>query len=154
MSYYATYGSYAPEDAANFIEQWEGFREKAYRCPAGKWTIGFGHTGDVKEGDVVTYSEAYALLVADVTRYIDGMSRWINVDVTKGQFIALTSLAFNVGTDYVIHKCPKLMRALNTRDEEECARQFLDITKRNGVELPGLVRRRKAEAKLFLEDAE
>ena len=154
MSYYAPYGTYAPEDAANFIEQWEGFRERAYRCPAGKLTIGFGHTVGVQEGDVVTYSEAYALLVNDVKRYVDGMARWINVDVTKGQFIALTSLAFNVGTDYVIHKCPKLMRALNTGDEEECAKQFLDITKCNGVELPGLVRRRTAEAKLFLEDTE
>ncbi len=148
-----TYASYPPELAADFIEQWEGFRERAYRCPAGKLTIGFGHTENVKEGDTVTYTEAYDMLVADVKRYIDGMSRWINVSVTEGQFIALTSLAFNVGTDYVVHKCPKLMRALNTGDKEECARQFLDITKCNGKVLPGLVRRRQAEAKLFLGEA-
>lgn len=150
--FYAPYATYAPEDAANFIEKWEGFRERAYRCPAGKWTLGFGHTGGVSENDVVTYAEAYALLVNDVKRFISGMAPWINVDVTKGQFIALTSLAYNVGTDYVIHHCPKLMRALNTGDEQECAKQFLDITKCNGVELPGLVKRRQAEAKLFLEE--
>lgn len=146
-----TYASYAPEIAADFIMKWEGFRESAYLCPAGVLTIGYGHTGsDVKKGDVVTQHEAYEMLVADVTRYIDGMSRWINVSVTEGQFIALTSLAYNVGTDYVVHKCPKLMRALNTGDKEECARQFLDITICNGKVLPGLVKRRKAEAELFL----
>ena len=148
-----TYASYPPELAADFIEQWEGFRERAYLCPAGKLTVGFGHTENVKEGDTVTYTEAYKMLVEDVKRYVDGMSRWVNVPVTEGQFIALTSLAFNVGTDYVVHKCPKLMRALNTGNTEECARQFLDITKCNGKVLPGLVRRRQAEAKLFLGEA-
>ena len=148
-----TYASYPPELAADFIEQWEGFRERTYRCPAGKLTVGFGHTENVKEGDTVTYTEAYKMLVEDVRRYVDGMSRWVNVPVTEGQFIALTSLAFNVGTDYVVHKCPKLMRALNTGNTEECARQFLDITKCDGKVLPGLVRRRQAEAKLFLGEA-
>ena len=148
-----TYASYPPELVADFIEQFEGFRERAYRCPAGKLTIGFGHTENVKAGDTVTYTEAYKMLVEDVRRYVDGMSRWVNVPVTEGQFIALTSLAFNVGTDYVVHKCPKLMRDLNTGNTEECARQFLDITKCNGKVLPGLVRRRQAEAKLFLGEA-
>ena len=148
-----TYASYPPELAADFIEQWEGFHGRTYLCPAGKLTIGFGHTENVKAGDTVTYTEAYKMLVEDVRRYVDGMSRWVNVPVTEGQFIALTSLAFNVGTDYVVHKCPKLMRALNTGNTEECARQFLDITKCNGKVLPGLVRRRQAEAKLFLGEA-
>ena len=64
--------------------------------------------------------------------------------------MALVSLAFNVGVSYVVHQCPKLMRALNAGDVEQAAHQFLDITKAGGKELPGLVRRRKSEAKLFL----
>ena len=134
------------ELAADFIEQWEGFRETAYLCPAGVLTIGFGHTGpDVKKGQVVTY-----MLLEDLKRYASGLARWLNVKVTEGQFVALLSLAYNVGVDGVVHKCPKLMRAVNDGDTEEAARQFLDVNKANGKVLPGLTRRRQAEAKLFL----
>ena len=138
------------ELAADFIEQWEGFRETAYLCPAGVLTIGFGHTGDVKEGDKVSYVEAYDLLVKDLERYASGLARRINVKVTEGQFVALLSLAYNSGVDGVVHKCPKLLRAVNMQDEEEAARQFLDVNKANGKVLPGLTRRRQAEAKLYL----
>lgn len=139
------------ELAADFIEQWEGFRETAYRCPAGVLTIGFGHTGaDVKEGQVVTYKEAYATLIEDLKRYASGLASWVNVKVTEGQFIALMSLAYNIGVDGVVHKCPKLLRAVKTGDAEEAARQFLDVNKAKGKVLPGLTRRRRAEADLFL----
>lgn len=139
------------ELAADFIEQWEGFRETAYLCPAGVLTIGFGHTGpDVKKGQVVTYKEAYNTLIDDLKRYASGLAAWVNVKVTEGQYVALLSLAYNIGVDGVVHKCPKLLRAVNTEDADEAARQFLDVNKVNGKELPGLTRRRRAEAKLFL----
>lgn len=139
------------ELAADFIEQWEGFRETAYLCPAGVLTIGFGHTGsDVKKGQVVTYKEAYDMLLEDLKRYASGLAPWVNVQVTEGQYIALLSLAYNIGVDGVVHKCPKLLHAVNTADIDEAARQFLDVNKVNGKELPGLTRRRKVEAKLFL----
>lgn len=142
------------ELAADFIEQWEGFRETAYLCPAGVLTIGFGHTGpDVKKGQVVTYKEAYTMLLEDLKRYASGLAAWVNVKVTEGQYVALLSLAYNIGVDGVVHKCPKLMRAVTRNASghaEEAARQFLDVNKVNGKELPGLTRRRRAEAKLFL----
>lgn len=140
------------ELAADFIEQWEGFRETAYLCPAGVLTIGFGHTGsDVKEGQVVTYKEAYDMLLEDLKRYASGLAFWVNVYLTEGQYVALMSLAYIIGVDGVVHKCPKLMRAVNAGDdEEEAARQFLDVNKANGKVLPGLTRRRQAEAKLYL----
>lgn len=140
--------------AADFIEQWEGFRETAYLCPAGVLTIGFGHTGpDVKEGRVVTYKEAYAMLIEDLKRYASGLAPWVNVKVTEGQYVALMSLAYNIGVDGVVYKCPKLMRAVNAGDVEEAASQFLDVNKANGKVLPGLTRRRQAEAKLFLGES-
>ena len=139
------------ELAADFIEQREGFRETAYLCPAGVLTIGFGHTGpDVKKGQVVTYKEAYTMLLEDLKRYASGLARWLNVKVTEGQFVALLSLAYNVGVDGVVHKCPKLMRALNAGDAETCAHEFLDINRAGGKVLAGLTERRRAEAKLFL----
>lgn len=150
---YKNFTAYPVELAADFIEQWEGFRERAYRCPAGVLTIGFGHTGtDVHEGDTITYHEAYDLLVEDLKRYCAGLARWVNVKVTANQFVALLSLAYNIGVDGVVHKCPKLLRALNAEDFDGAARQFLDVTKANGKVLPGLTRRRKAEAELFLRE--
>lgn len=151
MSETRTLTAWPVELAADFIEQWEGFRETAYLCPAGVLTIGFGHTGsDVKEGQVVTYKEAYDMLLEDLKRYASGLAFWVNVYLTEGQYVALMSLAYNIGVDGVVHKCPKLMRAVNAGDEEEAARQFLDVNKANGKVLPGLTRRRQAEAKLYL----
>lgn len=144
------YSDYAPECAADFIAEWEGFRGKAYQCAAGVWTIGFGHTGTVAEGDRITREQAYGCLISDIRSAMMGLAPHVRRDVTLGQFIALTSLAFNIGPLNVVQKCPKLMRALNARENEECARQFLDIDKANGVRLEGLARRRRAEAALFL----
>ena len=136
------------EWAIPFVKEYEGFRARAYRCSAGVLTIGWGHTAGVKEGDVVDAHEAEEMLRADLEDVAARLAPFINVRVTKGQFIALLSLAFNIGVTGLTGKCPKLMRALNAREYEECAKQFLDITS-GGV--PGLVRRRKAEADLFME---
>ena len=143
------YGTYAPELAADFIAKWEGFRATAYKCPAGILTIGHGHTGeDVTPGDVVTYHEAYDILVNDIKKVISDLEDFVEVDVSEGAFIALTSLAFNLGADGVVRKCPRLMAALNRGDWEACADEFLDVTRAGGKVLPGLVKRRAAEAAL------
>lgn len=141
---------YTPEAAADFIEQWEGFKETAYRCPAGVLTIGFGHTGDdVKEGQVITYKEAYDLLCRDIRVRNEEIARFINVRVTEGQYIAISSLVFNVGVGSV--KGSKMLRKLNSGDIEGAASEFTNgWNTAGGKELPGLTRRRQAEAKLFL----
>ena len=134
----------------DFIEAWEGCRLQAYKCPADIWTIGVGHTKDVTEHDEITYEQSRELLRKDIEAVVKALAPFVNVHVTEGQYVALVSLAFNVGASYVVHNCPRLMRALNAGDVEQAAHQFLDITKAGGKELPGLVRRRKSEAKLFL----
>lgn len=146
------FSAYDPSLARPFIEKWEGCRLTAYVCPAGIWTIGIGHTKDVTEHDEITYEQARELLRQDVEEVKRGLAPFVNVPVTEGQFIALLSLAFNVGAGYVVHNCPRLMRALNAGDCEACANEFLDIVKANGVTLPGLVKRRREEAKLFLSE--
>lgn len=144
------FGEYSAESAMDFVESWEGCRLTAYRCPAGIWTIGVGHTQDVTEHDEITYEQSRDLLRRDLELVKHDLAPFINVTVTEGQFIALVSLAFNVGVSYVVHKCPRLMRALNAGDVEKAAAELLDIDKANGVKLPGLSRRRQSEARLFL----
>ena len=144
------YGSYPPEVAADRIAQWEGVRYEAYQDSVGVWTIGVGHIGGVQKGDVIDHAEAMRLLASDLKRTVDGLAPHVHIDVTERQFIALTSLAFNIGVSGVVDGCPKLMAALNAGDWEECARQFLDCDKAGGVRLAGLTRRRREEADLFM----
>lgn len=144
------FGAWSPTEAADFIEKFEGRRLEAYQCAAGVWTIGVGHTGTVKAGDTCTDDEASEWLIDDIERQVAYLRPFVNVPVTRGQFVALASLAFNVGGPYVVHNCPRLMRALNGEDYDACAHEFLDVTKAGGREIEGLVRRRKAEAALFL----
>lgn len=146
------FGEYSAESAMDFIEAWEGCRLQAYKCPAGIWTIGVGHTQDVTEHDEITYERSRDLLRRDLELVKHNLAPFINVHVTEGQFVALVSLAFNVGVGYVVRQCPRLMRALNAGDAEACAHEFLDINRAGGKVLAGLTERRRAEAKLFLSE--
>ena len=147
-----TFGEYAPECAMDFIEAWEGCKLVAYMCPAGIWTIGVGHTQDVTEHDEITHEQARELLRQDIEEVKRELAPFVNVHVTEGQYVALVSLAFNVGASYVVHQCPRLMRSLNAGDVDACANEFLDINRAGGKVLAGLTERRRAEAKLFLSE--
>lgn len=146
------FSEYSVESAMDFIEAWEGCRLQAYKCPAGIWTIGVGHTQDVTEHDEITYEQSRDLLRRDLELVKHNLAPFINVHVIEGQFVALVSLAFNVGVGYVVRQCPRLMRALNAGDAEACAHEFLDVNRAGGKVLSGLTERRRAEAKLFLSE--
>ena len=74
----------------------EGCELESYRCEAGKWSIGFGHTLGVKEGDVITYPEALRLLYQDITESEDDVNR-LCPNVNQNQYDALVIFHFNVG---------------------------------------------------------
>lgn len=74
-------GSYSPSIASDFVKQFEGRELKAYRCSAGVWTVGYGHTNGVKEGDEISPAEAEQLLVDDLTAIADDLNRLVNVPV-------------------------------------------------------------------------
>lgn len=145
---YSPFSSYDPTIALDFIRNEEGCNLKAYLCPAGKWTIGYGHTAGVTEGMAISQAHAEELLRADVIDVAQRMSSYINAPVTKWQYIALVSLSFNVGD--LRRKAPKLLHNLNSRQEDKAAHEFLDICRAGGKVVPGLKRRREKEAKLFL----
>lgn len=149
-----SFGAYDPSIAADFVRQFEGLSLKAYLCPAGVWTIGYGHTSGVKEGDEIDQSEADALLIEDLTNTASELARLVNVPVTRGQYVALMSLAFNLGVRNLVRTCPKLLRSLNERRFDDCAVEFSDVVYANGRKLQGLVRRRAAEMELFLNDSD
>ena len=143
-------GTYEPALAAGFISSFEGCRLSAYKCSAGVWTIGYGHTEYVKEGDTCTEEQANAWLIEDIRNTQLLLAHYVNVPVSEGEFVALVSLAFNVGVGALMKS--KLLRKLNSGDREGAAEEFLDFDLANGKRLAGLTRRRKAEHDLFLQD--
>ena len=129
----------------DLVKEFEGLYLTAYRCPAGVWTIGYGHTGDVKPGQVITAEQAEELLRADM---INSEKKVAKYDSTyhwnQNQFDALTSFVFNLGSI-------DQLTANGTRDIATIADKMLLYNKAAGKVLAGLVRRRKAERGLFLE---
>lgn len=130
------------------IKESEGMRLKAYICPAGVLTVGFGSTGPhVKPGMVITEAEAEALLRDDLARFERGVEKLTGGHATDNQFSAMVSLAFNVGLD--AFKRSTLLRKHMEGDTAGAADEFARWTRANGKILPGLVKRRAKEAALY-----
>ena len=145
-----SWGTYDPAIASDFVKQWEGRELKAYRCSANRLTIGYGHTKGVQEGDEISPAEAAQLLVEDLAAIADDLNRLVNVPVSEGQYIALLSLAFNVGASAV--KKSTLLFHLNHKRYDEAAEEFDKWIYAGGKPSEGLKRRRAAERKLFQKD--
>jgi lysozyme len=127
----------------------EGLRLTAYRDSAGVLTIGYGHTGpDVTEGMTIDEAEAEALLLADVQGAVNCVNRAVTATITQNQFDALVDFCFNVGCGALLNST--LLRKVNAADFAGAAAQFALWVHAGGEVLAGLVRRRKAEAEMFL----
>ena len=133
----------------DLIKESEGYREEAYQCSAGKWTIGYGNTfyqdgTPVKEGDTITRDKAEELLYW----YCNTHVKYPRKDLTENQKSALCSLIFNIGQPaFDRSKCKK---AIERGDWVEAYRQWDWVTAKGRI-LPGLVIRRQKEKRLFFE---
>lgn len=131
-------------------------RYQAYRCPAGVWTIYAGCTEGVAEGMIVTEAEGQAMFAREIAKHERAVERLVTVDITQAQADALISFSYNAGTGALATST--LLKKLNAGDVLGAADQFRQWTKAKDqktgrkVVLRGLVRRRKAEAALFVSD--
>lgn len=129
------------------VKESEGLALKAYTCPAGILTIGYGSTGNhVKPGMVITEAQAEELLRSDLRRFEDWVAAHCK-PATDNQFSALVSLAFNIGEGAL--KDSTLRRKHLEGDYAGAADQFARWNKGGGKVLPGLVKRRSREAALY-----
>lgn len=134
----------ASKDAIDMIKRYEGCRLTAYKCPAGIWTIGYGHTLGVRSGNIITQEIADKFLEGDIEKYetivnaYDSKYHW-----TQNEFDALVSFAFNIGNITGLTQG-------GTRSKQTIAEKMLLYNKAKGTTLPGLIRRRKDEHDLFL----
>lgn len=134
--------------AISILTKYESFQPRAYRCPAGKVTIGYGHTKGVKMGQVITEAKAVQLLREDIAEVEDYITRR-HPNLTQNQFDALTCLVFNIG---IGHYSRYYISALieNNAPAESITRAWLNICYAGGKRLKGLERRRAEELELFL----
>lgn len=134
-------------DGLELIKSFEGCKLKAYICPAGVLTIGFGSTGShVKPGMVITMQQAEELLRSDLRRFEDYVAAKC-APATDNQFSALVSFAFNVGEGALDKSTLRRMHLEG--NYEAAAGQFARWNKAGGKVLSGLTRRRAAEAALY-----
>lgn len=129
------------------IKDAEGLRLNAYVCPAGKLTIGYGHTRDVKPGHKISAHAADVMLRSDVELFYEPAVELLAPDAGLNQFSALVSFVYNLGE-------PALSKLLSHRVHgaslSSVSDQFMKWKFAAGVVLPGLVKRRAAERELFL----
>jgi lysozyme len=145
----------ASRAAIDLIKRFESLALEAYLCPAGAWTIGWGHTAGVQPGMRITEQHAEELLGLDIEEIERHLASVIHAPLTQGQHDALVSLCFNLrgGPRQLPKMAPKLVSGINSGDYAAAALEFLDINHANGAVLPGLTRRREAERDLFLSTA-
>lgn len=134
------------EKGLNLIKQFEGCRLRAYQCSAGVWTIGYGHTVGVRQGQTITQAQAEEYLKQDCKKFENYVNNKSYVPITEqlnqNQFDALVSFAYNCGQGNLKTLCAG-------RSTAQIAAALPKYNKAAGKVLSGLVRRRAAEQKLF-----
>lgn len=132
------------ERGISLIKKFEGCRTKAYLCPAGVWTIGYGHTGpEVVQGVVWSQEQADVALKRDLIRFETKVVDYDNIyHWNQNEFDALVSFAYNLGSI-------KNLTDFGKRSREEIISHWCLFCNAGGKTLPGLVRRREEELKLF-----
>lgn len=133
-------------NCTSLVKQFEGFEAKAYKCPAGVWTIGYGHTLNVRPNDVITEVQASALLEEELQDYATKVSKIVPT-ATQRQFDALVSFAYNLGVNAL--GTSTLLKKHLAGDYKGAQAEFLRWDKANGKVLAGLTKRRHQESALY-----
>lgn len=147
-----TRGHAVPEQCVELVARWEGFREDAYLCPAGVWTIGYGTTRwpdgrRVKSGEKITRKVADGMMRLQLRDFASEVDRLVDVPLTTHERAALISFTYNVGSSAFASST--LRKLLNAGDRAGAAEQFRRWNKANGEVSQGLINRRVDEAAMF-----
>lgn len=137
------------EKGLQLIKEFEGYEGKAYLCPAGVWTIGYGHTQGVEENDLCSVEEAVEFLKKDVEKAERAVNDLVKHELNQNQFDALVSFVFNLGRERF--RQSSLLKFLNSAHFPLAGGQFDRWVYADGKVMQGLVKRRAAEKALFLE---
>ena len=140
----------ASDECINAIKGFERLELKAYKCPAGILTIGYGHTRGVKDGQVITKVQADVLLKGDVLNVENSLNK-LNLDLTQGQFDAIVDFCFNLGVQKFLSSTLYRMIAIHASDANIVV-QFRRWVYAGGKALKGLQKRREWEVQQWLKE--
>jgi len=130
------------------IKDREGEKLEAYQDGGGVWTIGVGHTRNVKKDDKISYEQSDQFLMDDLHTAENAVNLFVHVPINQNMFDALVSLVFNIGVQ--AFRESTLVKLLNMGLYKDASEQFIRWNKDNGKVVDGLTRRRQLEAKQFL----
>jgi len=140
------------KDGLHLTERFEGCRLVAYPDPGSggdPWTIGYGHTGPkVVEGLEITQEQAEQYLAQDIKQAEANVNAVVHVELTQEEFDALVDFAFNCGCRNL--DSSTLMKKLNAGDFEGASQEFIKWDMAAGHHMAGLLKRREAEAAMFI----
>ena len=128
----------------DLIKKFEGCRLEAYKCPAGVWTIGYGHTVGVKQGNKISPSQAETYLRYDLKLFEMHVENNVELTLNQNQFDALVSFTYNCGLK-------NLKTLIKGRDLKQIGNALTLYNKAGGKVLKGLANRRKAEQELYFK---
>jgi len=135
------------DEGLALIKHFEGCRLEAYLCPAGVWTIGYGHTRGVGDSDVIDQEAAEAFLIEDLEEFEGYVNSMTEVALRQHEFDALVAWVFNLGPGNF--KESTLLNRINYGPISDVPSQIKRWNKAGGKVLEGLVKRRAAEAALW-----
>ena len=126
------------QEGLSLIKKFEGCELEAYKCAAGVWTIGYGSTKGVEEGNTITQEEADKLLLDEMEEYEGYINDMVKVDLKQNEFDALVSWVYNLGSSNL--SSSTLLQKLNTKEWDDVPNQIKRWNKAGGKVLQGLIR--------------
>lgn len=138
------------DNGIKLIKRYEGCRLVAYKCAAGVWTIGYGHTSGVKQGQSISQAKAVEYLKSDLAKFEKSVNTVVKVPITQNMFDALISFTYNLGSGALAKST--LLKLINNEEYSKAALEFEKWVKAGDKVLSGLVKRRNAEKKMYLKN--
>ena len=135
------------EDGLELIKKFEGCETTAYQDSVGVWTIGFGHTKGVEEGQTCSIEDAESMLANEMDEYEGYINNMVKVDLQQHEFDALVAWVYNLGPTNLGEST--MLKVLNGGQFDRVPEEMNRWTRAGGKILEGLVRRRQAESLMF-----
>ncbi len=135
------------EDGLELIKKFEGCETSAYQDSVGVWTIGFGHTKGVEEGQTCSIEDAELMLTDEMDEYEGYINNMVKVDLQQHEFDSLVAWVYNLGPTNLNEST--MLKVLNGGQFDRVPDEMNRWTRAGGEILEGLVRRRQAESLMF-----
>ena len=138
------------EEGKALIKKFEGCELTAYQDAVDVWTIGYGHTKKVCQGDCITQEEADQMLEDELIEYEDYVNDMVTVDLQQNEFDSLVAWTYNLGPSNL--KSSTMLKEINAKNFSRVPSEMRRWNKAGGKTLDGLIRRREAESLLFMNE--